>query len=214
MKFPSRFALPPRLFLLPVLIAHAGVSQGAAVVSYTVQRNFGFTVSGGDLLQTHLAGTSFTGNFVREGAIGTSAFNNGIYGGQGNQGSGGQSATADQTNTATFILDAGTGFGYDITAVDVYAGWDSYRGGQQYSLYYDTVSSPGTFLFLASAFNDAKEGGNVNTRSNIVDSSGLLAYQVRSLRFDFGGGLTFGYAGYREIDVQGLVRIRVAGVGS
>ena len=197
-----------------VLAACLVPSHAAVVVNHTTTINAGFTVSNSDLLQTHLASASFIGSFVHEGNIGVAAFNNGIYGSQGNQGgmNPGQfeAATADAANTATFILDAGSGFGYDLSSLDVFAGWDQYRGGQQYGLYYDTVAAPGSYVFLTSVFNNAvgaNSSQNVNTRAQITDSSGTLAANVRSLRFVFGGGLTFGFAGYREIDAFGTASI-------
>jgi hypothetical protein len=48
---------------------------------------------------------------------------------------------------------------------------------------------------------------NVNTRSVITGSSGILATNVRSLRFQFGGDLVAGFAGYREIDVIGIASV-------
>lgn len=176
----------------------------ATTVTNTTQFNSGFTVSSTDLLQTNLASFTSSGNFSREGEIGFSALTNGVFGGQGNQGGGGQAATADGSNIATFFFDSGLGAGYNITAVDTYAGWDNYRGGQDYVLSYATASAPSTYTVLASVFNDAKEGGNTNTHANIVGGGSGLATNVQSLRFEFGNNLTYGYAGYRQIDVQGV----------
>jgi len=171
-----------------------------AIVTNTTQFNQGFTVSNTDLLQTNLASSSFTGTFSREGEIGTAAFTNGMFGGQGNQGNGGNAATADYGNIATFTFNSA----FNITSIDTYSGWDNYRGGQDYSVYYATAAAPANFIFLASEFNNATGSGyNVNTHANIVDSDGFLASNVISLRFNFGGDLVYGYAGYREIDVQG-----------
>jgi hypothetical protein len=179
--------------------AHAG-----AIVTDTTQWNTGFTVSSTDLLQTNLTSKTATGQFSREGEIGLAAFNNGIYGSQGNQSGAGQAATADNSNSIVFNFDAANGTGYNISSIDSYSGWDSYRGGQSYKVYYSTALAPATFVLLASVYNDATGGANINTRANIVGSSGFLAEGVTSLRFDFNGNLTFGYAGYREIDVQGV----------
>lgn len=176
--------------------AHAGV-----IVSNTTQYNSGFSVSTTDLLQTHLQSSSFSGNsFTAEGAKGTNAFNNGLFGGQGNQGNGGEAATG-ALNSATFTFDRA----YNLTSIDSYAGWDAYRGGQSYDLFYATSIAPSTWILLATVFNDATGVGigNTNTRENIVASSGFLASNVASLRFDFKNNLSQGYAGYREIDVQG-----------
>lgn len=184
--------------------AHAG-----AIVTNTVQST-AFNVSSTDLLQTKLASVTGTGDFSREGAIGLSALNNGIFGNLGNQGSGGQAATADNSNSVLFRFTAGNGTGYNISSIDSYAGWDSYRGGQSYSVFYATALAPSNYVLLASVFNDAVTNGNTNTRANIVGSSGFLALGVTSLRFEFNGNLAYGYAGYREIDVQGVAAARAA----
>ena len=189
--------------------ALAATAQAAAIVTNTTQST-AFTVSNTDLLQTRLASVTGTGGFVREGEIGLSALNNGIYGNLGNQGGGGQAATADNTNSVMFRFTAGNGTGYNISSIDSYAGWDNYRGGQSYSVFYSTAVAPSTYVLLASVFNDAVTGGNTNTRANIVGSNGFLALGVTSLRFDFNGNLSAGYAGYREIDVQGVAAARAA----
>lgn len=196
-----RAAVVAALSLSTVLAASA---HAGAIVTNTTQWNAGFTVSSTDLLQTKLASKTATGTFSREGEIGLNALNNGIYGGQGNQGNGGQAATADNTNSVVFNFNAGNGTGYNISAIDSYAGWDGYRGGQSYSVYYATALAPSNFVLLASVFNDAFGGNNTNTRAHIVGSTGFLATGVTSLRFDFNGNLNAGYAGYREIDVQGV----------
>jgi hypothetical protein len=179
----------------------------APTVTNTTQFGSGFAVSNTDLLQTNLASVTSSGNFNREGAIGLSALTDGIFGGQGNQRNGGHAATADGSNIATFFFDGGLGAGYNISAVDTYAGWDNYRGGQDYVLSYATAAAPSTYTVLASVFNNARAGGNTNTHANIVDSSGFLATKVQSLRFEFGSNLTYGYAGYRQIDVQGVAAV-------
>ncbi|MCV2356947.1 PEP-CTERM sorting domain-containing protein [Paucibacter sp. B2R-40] len=183
----------------------ANSAFAAAVVTDTTQFDLGFTVSNTDLLQTSLASSVFTGEFSHEGSTGAAALNNGIYGAQGNQGSfgnGTEAATASSGSVATFTF-SGAG-GYNITSVDSYAGWDDYRGGQSYDLSYATAADPSNFIYLASVYNDAQAGGNTNTHANILGSSGYLASNVQSLRFEFKGDLTYGYAGYREIDVQGV----------
>lgn len=196
-----RAAVVAALSLSTVLAASA---HAGAIVTNTTQWNAGFTVSNTDLLQTNLASKSGTGNFSQEGVIGLNALNNGIFGSQGNQGNGGQAATADNNNSVVFNFNAANGTGYNISAIDSYAGWDAYRGGQSYSVFYATAQAPSTFVLLASVFNNAQGGGNINTQAHIVGSNGFLAEGVTSLRFDFNGNLTFGYAGYREIDVQGV----------
>ncbi|MEY2883894.1 MAG: hypothetical protein RL490_1618, partial [Pseudomonadota bacterium] len=80
-----------------------------------------------------------------------------------------------------------------------------FRGGQSYTVSYATAAAPNSFVQIASVFNNATgaTGGEyVNSRAIIASSDGgNLATDVTALRFNFGGGLQFGYAGYREIDV-------------
>lgn len=190
------------MFTLFAAVSHTAVA--APIVTTTTQYNTGFAVSSTDLLQTNLASASFSGSFVHESGLGTPAFNNGVYGLQGNQSGwtpgGSQAATADGNNVATFNL-AGA---FDLTAIDTYAGWDAYRGGQHYSVWYATAAQPLTYVQLASVFTNPVGGGNVNTHAAIRDNAnGFLARDVVSLRFNFGGALAAGYSGYREIDVQG-----------
>jgi hypothetical protein len=184
-----------------------GAQDAAAVpiVTNTTQINQVFTVSNTDLLQTNLAATTSTGNFQQENAFGRGALVDGVYGTLGNQGNGGLAATADGSNSVTYKL-GGSLLGYDITSIATYSGWDRARGGQSYTVAYSTVLSPMVFIDLATVFNNAATGDSnfrVNTRAVITDSTGLLATIVDSLRFAFGGNLSNGYAGYREIDVFG-----------
>lgn len=190
----------------PVALCLLATPALAAVTVTPVQQaNTGFTVSSTDLLQTDLAGSSFSGNFARTGTAGAAAFNNGVYGGQGFQGGGGEAATADGSNVATFTLATANGRGHDIGQIHSYAGWDGNRGGQAYTVAYDTVANPGSFITLATVFfNATTAGGNTNTRVTLSSPTGLLASDVLSLRFAFADGLDYGFAGYREIDVFGV----------
>jgi hypothetical protein len=204
--------LPACLILAAAAIV--APAQASVVVANTTQINAGFTVSNSDLLQTNLASANYTGNFVREGEDGTVAFTNGTFGLSGAQGTvaptGKEAATADGSNVAIFTFNNGNGLGYNISEIATFAGWDAYRGGQSYVVSYATVADPMTYLTLATVFNNA--GGvpsneNFSTRAIINATGGFLATNVHSLRFAFGGDLTEGYAGYREIDVLGAAAI-------
>jgi hypothetical protein len=193
------------LIAVTVLLFAAQTAGATAIVTKTDQYNAGFTVSSTDLLQTQLASSSFVGSFTQEGALGTAAFTNGVYGEQGNQSNqhpyGSQAATADGNNSATFTLKRG----FDLTSIDTYAGWDNFRGGQSYTVYYATAANPANYIQLASVYDNFTGGGNSNTHISLTGSGGILAANVISLKFQFNGNLTDGYAGYREIDVQGRV---------
>ncbi|MEK8046712.1 PEP-CTERM sorting domain-containing protein [Ideonella margarita] len=205
---------PAPLLMLSLLAALAAVPEEALAatvpapavnISTAQQANVGYAVASDDLLQTHLATSSFAGDFQKEGANGTVAFNNGIYGRQGNQGNGGESATADGSHTATFTFDTVGGQGYNLSAINTYAGWDGNRGGQAYVVSYATAAAPTTFIELATVFfNATTRGGNTNSRVGLTGSGGWLATNVQTVRFQFSNGLDYGYAGYRELDVFGV----------
>lgn len=200
MKLSHPAAVSIALATLLALPAHAAI-----IVTNTTQIDTGFTVSNTDLLQTNLGSAVYSGNFQREGEVGVAALTDGVYGGQGNQGNGGHAATADGSNSALYNFDSGNGAGYNISSITSYSGWDAYRGGQSYNVSYASIADPLTFTFLAHVFNNANGTANTNTRAEITESNGFLATNVVSLRFDFGGDLQYGYAGYRQIDVVGTV---------
>lgn len=187
------------------LIAAASFSVGAAnaavIVSNSTQGTV-FSVSTSDLLQTNLASTTSTGNFIREGELGLTALTDGGFGALGSIATGNTSleaATADASNSVTYTL----GGAFNLTSIATYAGWDQYRGGQSYTVSYANAAAPTTFIALGSVFNDSTAFANTNTRAVITATSLFLATNVVAIKFDFNGDLTFGYAGYREIDVAG-----------
>lgn len=173
----------------------------------SIQINEPFTPSGSDLLQSGGIVTTATGNFQDEGQMGLAALTDGGFGPGGNPGGGGASATGNAGEFITFTLDLVTSpLGYSLSGVDVYAGWDGFRGGMDYSLSYSLVSDPNTFISLGSTSWDANAnnapGGNISTRSMVRDADGELATGVAAVRLSF-GDVSFGYAGYREVDVFG-----------
>lgn len=190
-------------------------AASAAVVTYTTQINTGYTVSTTDLLQTSLASTTSAGTFNFENSRGLSALNNGVYGGQGNQGGPTQQAAAVGRNgIVTYTFGTGNGAGYNITSIDSYAGWDVYRGGQSYVVSYATAANPSNFISLANVFINAHigiDGSYRNTKAHIAGDSAILAANVHSLRFAF-ADIESDYQGYREIDVQGSAAAAAAAV--
>ena len=183
-------------------------SSAAASISYDLRIGAGFDVSNSDLLQTDLASTTSQGTFEYDGTLGIPAFNNGIFGRQGSQmWRYGDSQAAGMENGAqvTFTLGAGKGAGYNISSIDSFAGWDQYRGGQNYIVAYSTVGAPQTFTDLASVYvlGQSNQNVNHNTMAHITSPTTFLAQNVQSLRFTFFDVLTH-YQGYREIDVFGV----------
>lgn len=192
----------------------AFAASSFASVTYTNQVDTAFTVSNTDLLQTNLSSANPSpnaGSFQAESIHGAPELTNGIFGAQGGSGSNGhQAASGDAGQSIDYVLDLSVATqGYSLTSIDTYAGWDSFRGGQSYTVAYSTVADPGTFINIATAFDDFSSitsglNGNHNTHVNIVNPTGFLASNVADIRFTFNGGLTFGFAGYRELDVQGV----------
>lgn len=171
-----------------------------------IQINEAFTPSSSDLLQMGGVVTTSVGNFQDEGVTGLPSLTDGSYG-PAASGANGASATGNVGESVTYNLDltASPG-GYDLSGIDVYAGWDGFRGGQKFTASYSLVGSPGTFIPFGSVDLDANAnnapGGNISTRSMLRDIDGSLASGVAAVKIDF-GDVSFGYAGYREIDVFG-----------
>ncbi len=205
---------PAPLLMLGLLAALAAVPEEALAatgpastvnISTSQQANVGYAVASNDLLQTNLAATDFVGDFNMYSTTGAAAFNNGVYGSQGNQVGFGEAASADGRHTATFTFDTAGGQGYNLSAINTYSGWDMFRGGQAYVVSYATAAAPTTFIELANVYFDAIiPGANTNTRVGLTGTGGWLATNVQSLRFQFSGDLTYNTAGYRELDVFGV----------
>jgi hypothetical protein len=187
--------------------AASAAPVGVKVLS-SIQLGQTFTPSSSDLLQTGSIVTTSSGNFNDETSLGLSALTNGAFGPGGGGANGqGSSASGNAGESVTYSLDltASPG-GYSISGIDVYAGWDGFRAGQNYTASYSLVSDPGTFITLSLVDLDANAnnapGGDISTRSMLRDADGELATGVAAVRISF-GDVTFGYAGYREIDVFG-----------
>lgn len=194
----TRFA---KLALIAAAAFGAPAAHAVVVVSNTTQNNV-FAVSNSDLLQTSLASVQSTGSFSREGEQGLSALNNGQFGALGSVVTGNpglDAATADGSNSIIYTLTGPM----NVVRINSYAGWDAFRGGQSYTVSFAYDGAPTTFVPIATVFNNATGGGNINTLASISRSSGYLGSGVVAVKFDFGGNLQFGYAGYRELDVLG-----------
>jgi hypothetical protein len=205
--------------------------------SAVVQTNFGtgdgtlpgYAVSTADLLQTALASASRTGApgsgdlyFYREDSgytVDLSRLSDGAFGAMGADPS--PSVLPNET-ALTFALDiTANPDGYSLTHIRTYAGWDSGRDGQEYTVEYSTVSAPGTFVSLATVtrydvtsfplweFEDHDgnpiffdDTSNAHTLVELTHTSGVLAANVARLRFTF-NGIENGGTGFREFDVIG-----------
>ncbi len=208
-----------------------------------IQTNFGtgdgtlpgpYGISSTDLLQTSLAAPAIYsgGTFYRFGDPGYESnltlLTDGSFGGSGGVPS--ASVLPDST-TLTFQLDTSAhSAGYTIDGIRTYAGWDSGRDGQQYTVQYSLVGSATDFLSLATItrFDNTtfpthlvhhidfdfdtgdfleydSEDPDTSQSATLVEltaSSGPLAENVAALRFVF-TGIENGGTGYREFDVIG-----------
>jgi hypothetical protein len=175
------------------------------------------TVSSTDLLQTHLASASHSGDsgsgyrYFYENPADLSLLTDGQFGGSYDT----EASVFPNQVTLTFALDLDASpQGYTISSISTYANWDEGRDGQAYTVEYSLVSAPMTFLTLTTitTFNP-----DVSTESStlvrLTSSSGPLAEGVASLRFVFGNyaanqsAVENGGTAYREFDVVGAVTV-------
>jgi len=191
-------------------------------------------VAADNLLSTSLASASRTGDgvpnpgdlyFYREDSGYTVDLAR-LYDGQfGDAGSNSSASVLPNQVSLTFSFDLlASPAGYNLSSIKTYAGWDSGRDGQQYTVEYSTVAAPGTFLSLATANrfdttdfpltnpvydDDGNETGgfsaNRDEASTLVQleaDAGFLAANVAAVRFNF-NGVENGGTGFREFVIEG-----------
>lgn len=182
------------VFAVALPLLSALPADAAVQVSNTTQINQGFAVSNSDLAQTNIASIQTTGVFTAFGSAGAVALNNGSFGTVG-------ASLADVALTSNSTITFNFVSPRNIGEIATYAGWDTARGGQSYTVSYATAGDPLSFNFLVSVFNQGSGDGfgNVSTRAVITDTSGVLASDVARIRFSFGSGI--GTLAYREIDI-------------
>lgn len=156
------------------------------------------TAVSNDLLQTSLSSVTGEGpGNVRNGTTGTAAENNAT-----NPASvWGQTTTTYTLNTVTSAL------GYDITAINVFSGWQDDRANQSYRLFYSLVGSA-AFIQLGGDIV-AGPAGNAqgSTLTQTFDTTGAaILTGVDAIQFvQFNGPAANDGTGtvYREFDVIG-----------
>lgn len=224
-------------FVLPVLASGA-----------VIQTNFGTgdgslpgvspIVAAANLLSTRLASASRTGDGVpNPGDLYFFRENNGagynvdlarLYDGQfGAAGAVSSASVLPNQVSLTFGFDlAASPAGYNLSTIQTYAGWDSGRDGQQYTVEYSTAAAPSVFLSLKTisrfdntdfpsslewVYNDetgleeevlVTNWDQAATLVQLQAYTGFLAENVAALRFNFNGVENSGTA-YREFVVQG-----------
>jgi hypothetical protein len=166
-----------------------------------------FTLETPNLIANQLPSSYGPGIFTEEGCS-EAGLTDGVlsFGGDTNSASCGDDGIA-----VPWIVFTPTNGSWNLTNIVVYTLWHDYgRDGQFYNVSYSTLSSPTTFLPLASvAYNpfvihDGRASGN---RVEIAPPVGqaMLATNVAALKFDFTpqGVQDFGWSGYTEIILQG-----------
>jgi hypothetical protein len=129
--------------------------------------------------------------------------NNGIHG-VGNNSN--EIAWASPGGSVTYNLGLGTnGLGFDITEIQSIAAWGSAGFGNQGYTLDVQLKDELSFMPLATVDYNPLPGGNVSTKVNLTDDSGLLASGVEFLRFTHNSVLNSsnGQITYRELDIFG-----------
>jgi hypothetical protein len=110
----------------------------------------------------------------------------------------------------TFFLDTSVNInGYSITNISVFGGWTGGRASQgwELSLAFQGDSSPGTFYSYGRYGLVYNPGGDMSTKIELTDTTGVMASNVCAIRFAFyNGNPAQSQNGdkYREIDVFGV----------
>ena len=113
-------------------------------------------------------------------------------------------------SSITYTLNNPGSYGYDLTNISVFGGWqDEGRDEQKYQILYATVSTPNTFVPLVTAdYAPATVSGNLTTvtRTSLTPLTGVLVHNVVAvkLNFDVSPAPKNGWEGYTEFIVQGM----------
>ena len=172
-----------------------------------------FSPLNNDLLQTNLASAVGSGgNFSQEGTGGVPILTNGAFSITGVGGNNPQLATGQSGSSVLFTLDlSGAPFGFDISQLVGYGGWnDGGRDRQLYQVYYSVVGDSG-FTLLGTANFDVANPGQPSAIRSTFDTA-LIG--VDGVRIDFIGGQENGYAGYGEFDLVGVASVPEPGTAA
>jgi hypothetical protein len=179
-------------------MAHAAVTTTTDFASGDVLPNV--SVSTSDLLQTSLASatgepTGSPANFLRNGSTGTAQENTGTN----------PTVVTNAGSTLTYNLDITSNtFGYDISEILLFSGWQDARAGQSYIVSYSVVGDSG-FTMLADV-TQAASGGSFVTRT-FDNTFSPLATGVDAVRFEIRNFGSLTDTVYREIDVIGAASV-------
>ncbi|NQT54549.1 PEP-CTERM sorting domain-containing protein [bacterium] len=180
-------------------------------VQTTQQTSTGFTVSGTDLIEGLTP--TVVGNINAEEGVTTSdpsALTNGAFGTPGVSGGNASEVVAIHNNTTlTYELDlTGAPDGYNIDAINTYAGWnDQGRDEQSYTVLVSQVDDPSLFFSIDMVSYNPGDLSPSDTSVSVSSASLLpILSGVGAIRFSF-GSLENGYVGFREFDVFGYATV-------
>lgn len=204
---------------LAVALGIGLVASAQAVTITTAQNATGYAsdILSTDLLQSAATLSSSTGTFTQEKVVGTSALTDGGFGALGGQGAQPvgtylNAASAGLGEELVYTLSGST-YGYNLSSIATYTGWDSGRFAQGYDVYVHKIGAAvGSYAKLASvsyapgaiSTGGLKENAKVvvTTAMGTLASTGTLASGVDQIKFVF-QNQTNGWQGYRELDVVG-----------
>jgi hypothetical protein len=130
---------------------------------------------------------------------------NGQFGAANKDGQPGEVVTIQNNTVLTYALDlAESPLGYDITGINVYAGWnDAGRDAQNYLVQIAYADDLTNFVGLGDVNYNPAAGAPSNTAAMFSNLGDPLATRVGAVRFLFGDQEN-DHVGFREIDVLGV----------
>jgi hypothetical protein len=196
------------LAAIGLILAMAGVSAAAGVITTVSASNNGFAVSATDLLAGRVG--VITGNVNSEeglasDTIGTSLTDGGFglvtLDGHANPG-------MIQIHNGVRITYAlgNNPLGYDITGINTYTGWrDGGRFHQDYTVQFSFAGAATNYFDAFSVAKHPNSGIDAFV-SNVSSNGAPIASNVVGVRFVFNSTQN-GYVGYRELDVIGAASV-------
>lgn len=194
----------------------ASAANAAVVTNYTTSAYpTPFVVSSTDLINGSMpvftvgdwntSGTENKDRWTRDDAGGIPVLTNGISGVTGGNKSTYATVGANTGPTAGTVVVYDLAASSDIEEIALFFGWsnNSRNGALATTISYATAiySTSPTYTTLASTVTIG-DGNNSFNKVAVTSTSGTLASNVRSVRFDFTGG---GFNGLSEIDVVAVV---------
>ncbi|MEO5711949.1 MAG: autotransporter-associated beta strand repeat-containing protein, partial [Luteolibacter sp.] len=170
----------------------------------------GATVTASAPLGDHGEGTSTSWAPATDGSLG--AEDGGDFG---------NSVSPANGTSVTYALDISLASGhnitgYDITSFDAYGAWgNTGRDNLDFTIEYSTMADPGTFTPLATVSNHTPFPGSLldSTHTSLVESAGVLASGVHSIRLNFNNQEN-NYVGYREFILRADTQLTYANLES